>query len=270
MDVAAFGTILYWEVGLAATAENFFVFLAILFTFNVLMNQILAIVSSFAPTKSLVQVLSAVLLLFFVLFCGFIVRPDAIPNYLVWFYWFNPLAWVYRALLINEFRSSDYDPDHSDSILKSLGFTLHGKPYGKQWVKFSFAYMVPMLILAVAVNGVCLACLRVSGDSATTVQIMRKSEETEDGPAEEVNLPFTPVTLTFEDICYDVRASTGNETLRLLHNVNGMFASGRMCALMGSSGAGKTTLLVSCEVFVRSNNFDFLFSTLFNDRHPRM
>jgi ABC-type multidrug transport system ATPase subunit len=44
-------------------------------------------------------------------------------------------------------------------------------------------------------------------------------------------------------VCYDVKASTSNEDLRLLHNINGFFKAGRMCALMGESGAGKTTLM---------------------------
>jgi ABC-type bacteriocin/lantibiotic exporter with double-glycine peptidase domain len=104
-----------------------------------------------------------------------------------------------------------------------------------------------MLLLALVANTLCLTFLRVSGDSATTVQIMHNSGELEEEIVDEVNVPFKPVTLTFEDVCYDVKASTGKETLRLLHNVNGVFAAGRMCALMGSSGAGKTTLLVRFE-----------------------
>ena len=55
--------------------------------------------------------------------------------------------------------------------------------------------------------------------------------------------PFVPVDLSFDNLCYDVKASTGGETLRLLNNVSGVFSGGRMCALMGESGAGKTTLM---------------------------
>ena len=55
---------------------------------------------------------------------------------------------------------------------------------------------------------------------------------------------FTPVDLSFRDLCYDVKASTGSDKLRLLNNVSGVFSSGRLCALMGESGAGK--LFLSC------------------------
>ena len=56
---------------------------------------------------------------------------------------------------------------------------------------------------------------------------------------EEIDIPFIPVTLSFSDICYDVKASTGKDTIRLLNNVYGIFESGHICALMGSSRAGE-------------------------------
>ena len=49
-------------------------------------------------------------------------------------------------------------------------------------------------------------------------------------------VPFIPVDLSFEDLCYEVTASTSKDKLRLLNEVSGVFKAGRMCALMGSSG----------------------------------
>ena len=40
-----------------------------------------------------------------------------------------------------------------------------------------------------------------------------------------------------------MKASTDDETLRLLDIANGVMMDVRMCALMGSSGAGQTTLM---------------------------
>ena len=57
------------------------------------------------------------------------------------------------------------------------------------------------------------------------------------------NDAFTPVNLSFTDLSYEVKSSTGSDNLRLLNNVSGVFSGGRMCALMGESGAGKTTLM---------------------------
>ena len=79
MDIMVFGTILYWMVGLDATLERFVTFLCILFTFSVLMNQMLSTFSSVASTKATVQVMCACLLLFLILFgkgvmCVFVFR----------------------------------------------------------------------------------------------------------------------------------------------------------------------------------------------------
>lgn len=32
-----------------------------------------------------------------------------IPEWLVWIYWSTPFSYLIRALVINEFKSSDYD-----------------------------------------------------------------------------------------------------------------------------------------------------------------
>jgi len=243
--VILFGTILYWEVGLASSAASFFTFLAILLTFNVVMNQILGMFAAFAPTKSVVQVLGAVVLLFSVLFCGFIVTPEAIPSYYMWLYWLNPLAWIYRALILNEFLSDKYGTTQGNIILNAIGFTHNGEPFGKKWIAYNFAYISGVVAASMIFNAVMLTYLRISGESASTTPTARKSDENDmKSSRRKMHVPFKPVTLTFEDICYDVKASTGKEQLRLLHNINGLFASRRMCALMGSSGAGKTTLLV--------------------------
>jgi ABC-type multidrug transport system ATPase subunit len=55
-------------------------------------------------------------------------------------------------------------------------------------------------------------------------------------------LPFTPVTLSFEDITYEVTLpDKTNKTL--LRGISGFARPGTLTALMGASGAGKTTLL---------------------------
>ncbi|WFD34806.1 hypothetical protein MCUN1_001650 [Malassezia cuniculi] len=62
-------------------------------------------------------------------------------------------------------------------------------------------------------------------------------EETKEGAALEVSDDI----FSWHNINYDVQIKT--ETRRLLDNVSGYVAPGKMTALMGESGAGKTTLL---------------------------
>ena len=153
------------------------------------------------------------------------------------------MAWAYRALIVNEYRSDEYTTEEGNEILSFTGFVdQDGNPFGKEWVAYSFLYMIPHTVLCMVLSALGLVYVRPSGDSAASDEMSGNSDDKSSGTAE-VQISFKPVTLSFEDICYDVKASTSNEQLRLLHNANGAFKSGRMCALMGSSGAGKTTLM---------------------------
>lgn len=63
-------------------------------------------------------------------------------------------------------------------------------------------------------------------------------------PAEEkgLNLPFEPITLTFNDLHYYVPNPGGSGELELLKGIYGVFRPGVLTALMGASGAGKVCL----------------------------
>lgn len=243
-------------VGLTVAASNYFIFIAILFVFSFVMNQQLAIFTATAANKSGVQAAASVILLFFVVFCGFLVVPEVIPDYYTWLYWWNPLAWVYRALLVNEFLSPDYDMmvEGSDQtvgerILTGGGQIYKGSTFGREWIGYAFAYLVPYGMLCTIIQSLCLEFVRVEPRASPSPEddksnVHHSALESQDD-SDAVQIPFIPVTLTFTNICYDVKASKGKETIRLLNNVNGIFSAGRMCALMGSSGVC-CTLSISC------------------------
>lgn len=235
-DVVLFGTIMYYMVGLAGRAEfdNFLKFLCILITFALVMQQQLAVFASFTSASGL-QVCSSIMLLFLILFGGFIVSPEVIPAYWRWAYWWNPFAWAYRALVINEFRSGRWEDPNA--ILARLGFD---DVSDQEWVGMTFFYLGAYFVLCGTLTAVGLTFVRNTGGGRPKSGMSRERRTSEE---ETIVIPFKPVNLSFHEICYDVTASKGNATLRLLNNVNGIFRSGRMCALMGSSGAGKSTLL---------------------------
>jgi ABC-type multidrug transport system fused ATPase/permease subunit len=238
MDVLIFGSILYGMVGLHPDFGYYVIFIAILFTFSLLMNQMMAVFAAMSPTKATVQILCSCLLLFAILFGGFIVPPNVIPNYYIWIYWWNPMAWAYRALLVLEFQSPSYDD--GDAILSEVGFLFHRKePFQREWVGYSFAYMIPHFLLCVLATAFCLTYVTTNPGKGSLKTSTSLQEEESTSQKEEIEIPFVPATLTFEDICYDVQTSTGKDKLRLLNNVSGVFGAGRMCALMGTSGAGK-------------------------------
>lgn len=88
-----------------------YIFLFTSLVFAVLMIQQLAVFASFSKA-SMLNAYSACVILLLILFSGFIVSPGSIPSYLYFFYWWNPFAWTYRALVVSEFRSDRWlNPD---------------------------------------------------------------------------------------------------------------------------------------------------------------
>jgi len=236
-------------IGLAGreSASNYLIYLFLLLVFAFLMIQQLAVFASFANAGSL-NGYSACIILLLTLFGGFIVVPSSIPNYYAWLYWWNPCAWVYRALVVNEFRSGRWDADAELTQAGMVGYDQ--QPFSEAWVGYAFAYMLPYSAICLTLAGLGLSRVRNLGATASVAsKSLGLVTDSHGKPVEELEIKFKPVTLSFRDLCYDVTASKGGSTLRLLHNVTGIFHAGRMCALMGSSGAGKTTLLVSSLSF---------------------
>jgi len=215
-------------IGLADRDDpaNFFIYLSILIVFAIMMNAQMALYASFGDGAT-VQVLGACTLLAMMLFCGFIIAPNDIPDYYSWVYWWNPFAWAYRALIVNEFRQGRWDDP--DQILEDAGF-LDEKdmPFGQVWVGYSFLYLVPYWLLCCVLSALGLSSVKHSTHSKAEV-IVKPHETSDEG---NVKIPFKPVTLSFHDMCYEVTASTSKEQLKLLKSVNGIFRPKRLCALM--------------------------------------
>jgi ABC-2 type transporter len=233
-DTVTFATIMYYQIGLAGRVDavNFFTYLSILVTFAILMNTQLSLFASFG-SGSQVQVYSSVTLLAMMLFGGFILPPDAIPDYFLWLYWWNPFAWAYRALVVNEFWSARWDDPNQ--ILRDAGFVdPTGTVYRTDWIGYSFLAMIPYTILCCVLSALCLTYIRHQGSNVAESTSTKTKDVKVSGnqTSGNVDIPFKPVTLSFHNICYEVTASTTNEQLSLLNNVNGIFRPGQMCALM--------------------------------------
>lgn len=242
IEIVSFGIPLYFLVGFDLSAASFFMYLCLLICYTVGLKMFFGIFAQILPKKANVQGVGTFVVLLATLFGGFIVFPNAIPGYYQWIYWMNPMAWTLQGLVSIEFTSGKYDeqPLNGDGLLATRGFQL-----GREWIGYSFAFMIPFTFAFSVILGIVLKYVRIEPEQSQ-IQKMKSTaigkieEKTND---EDFNIPFTPVDLTFEKLVYEVKASTGNDTLKLLNEVSGAFVSGRMCALMGSSGAGKTTLM---------------------------
>ena len=197
--------------------------------FNILMLQIFNVFVALAPNKSLLGAACTFTIFFNTVFCGFVVKPDVIPIYWKWLYWILPSPWVYRGLAVNQLGETDL-------INNGFVFERNGNPFSKQWIGYGFAYLILASSLATLVAAFCLHHFRMEEPQKSAPDVQEiKGDEKDDGDANnDAVAAFTPVNLSFHDLCYEVKASKGSEKLRLLKSVSGIFRSGRMCALMVS------------------------------------
>ena len=103
-DSLIYGSLIYWLVGLAPTAGCYFVFLLLIQLSAITCGLMLSIFSATIKDRPSAQAAMSISLIVLILFSGFTVQPDVIPAYYIWIYWSNLLAWILRALLINEYQ----------------------------------------------------------------------------------------------------------------------------------------------------------------------
>ena len=99
---------------------------------------------------------------------------------------------------------------------------------------------------AVSAAGAASSDDGADGNGASSSKSPSDRKPTQTGGADgskALNLPFQPVTLTFNDLHYFVPNPKGEGELELLRGAYGVFRPGVLTALMGASGAGKTTLM---------------------------
>jgi hypothetical protein len=70
-----------------------------------------------------------------------------------------------------------------------------------------------------------------------------------DAKEKDLDLPFVPITLAFQDLHYFVPNPAGSGELELLKGIYGVFRPGVLTALMGASGAGKVRWLPAHGTF---------------------
>lgn len=242
IEITAFAIPLYWMVGLDPSPGSFFLFLAILICYTSGLKMMFSILAQTLPKKANVQGVGTFVVLLLTLFGGFIVFPDVLQPWFLWIYYINPAAWALQGLLSVEFTSQKYD----NAVVDGETFlSLTGFQTGREWIGYTFAYMIPYCVVCTFILGVVLKYVKIEPTRAEAKAGKSVTIGVAGCKGNEMNLPFTAVDLTFEKLVFEVRASTGGETLRLLNEVSGIFKKGRMCALMGSSGAGELTREIS-------------------------
>ncbi|ETI35815.1 hypothetical protein F443_17912, partial [Phytophthora nicotianae P1569] len=269
-----FGTLIYWLCGFVSSAENFIIFMILLMMTNLAFAAWFFFITAISPDIHISKPIAMMSIVYFILFAGFVVTKDQVPDYFIWLYWLDPISWCLRALAVNQYRSSAFDVCVYDGIDYCLQFDMNAGEYymslfdipsDKFWIVCGAGFVVGAYVVFMMLSVLVLEYKRYEGPENVT--LTKKTIEDADNyvtletPKTEVNqmiFPnrstvldvsekeknFVPVTLAFQDLRYSVKSpSNPNESLDLLKGISGFALPGTITALMGSSGAGKTTLM---------------------------
>ncbi|EQC37281.1 hypothetical protein SDRG_05505 [Saprolegnia diclina VS20] len=275
LETVIFGAVMYWVTGFTSNVGSFLTYLLVLFVTNLAFTTWFFFLASIAPNLHVAEPVSMVSVLFYVLFAGFIMSADDMPDYFVWIHWIDPLAWCIRALAINQYSASEFQICEYKGIdyCKRTGDNFGNsqlKQYGVKtdtaWIWYGVFFLAASYFFFMFLAYLALEYIQYDPAEHTIVvnededEMLRDTDgnKAESAYAEPPKTPqhavvnvheaaqraSVPVTLAFEDLWYSVPNPTkGEPDLKLLKGINGYALPGTITALMGSSGAGKTTLM---------------------------
>jgi len=174
-ECALLGTIIYWMVDYANDAGRFFFFLLLLLCVNLAMSGVFRTVAYTARNPDIALNLAGPLTAICLLFGGFLITADLIPDWLIWVYYLSPFSWGLRSGALNEFHSERYNsvlPDGGNTYLRVWQIDTND-----QYKWSGIGYLLGLFIVAICASAAALAYKR----SWLTVGTRR--EHTEEGHA---------------------------------------------------------------------------------------
>ncbi|ORX71863.1 hypothetical protein DL89DRAFT_277579 [Linderina pennispora] len=249
-QVIVFSSILYFTVGLYSSADNFFCFILYLFVCAMCLTGFFRLVGNISASLDVAHTIAGISLLFLCLYAGYLIPPRSMKRYLWWVYWISPLAYSFKSLMCNEFRSLSLKctgiqlapsgpmfTNRNYQVCTILG-AVPGEDYISAvlcfWLLFTFAIAIVMEFIEFGNAGYSINVYKRRLPQVSTVN---------DEDTEMTKEAIGALSFTWKHVSYTVPVKGGER--QLLDGISGYVKPGTMTALMGSSGAGKTTLLDS-------------------------
>jgi energy-coupling factor transporter ATP-binding protein EcfA2 len=264
------GTLIYFISHFVYAAQNYFFFIFILFTFNILMSVLFRSIAYLMRNADIAQPLAGPITIIFFVLGGIFITMNKIPNFIIWLYWISPFSWAIRCLAQNEYLSSRYD------TLSVIGDEINQQRIGDIYLQqyaistnpllqyIGIAILWGYIFIFVFGSAYVLQNRRFQltmgtrrtvtqvDENAIKIEIKQTKENINSNdyhllPEESItkSLPFISANLVFTNLHYSVPVTVDKVTFdkKLLSGINGYAKAGTLTALMGSSGAGKTTLM---------------------------
>ncbi|KAK3819675.1 MAG: hypothetical protein J3Q66DRAFT_311391 [Benniella sp.] len=129
------GCISYFMIGLSPVVETFFKFMLILVLFNVATSMFCLVIAAAVRTTGVASLASSIVMLFMMLFGGFMINSGNIPAALTWIQYLSMFKYGFEALAVNEIATSKlidniqgvaFNVPGSLILQKLFGFDMNG------------------------------------------------------------------------------------------------------------------------------------------------
>ncbi|KAL6229440.1 hypothetical protein BDW75DRAFT_245735 [Aspergillus navahoensis] len=114
--------VLYWMVGLKATAAAFFTFWIILIAITFCINAMFRAIGAASPNLEVASNLSGIIMKFLVMYTGYMIPKPQMKNWFIELYYANPMSYSFQAALTNEFHDTTMSCVGSNLIPEGNGY----------------------------------------------------------------------------------------------------------------------------------------------------
>ncbi|RMZ84249.1 hypothetical protein DV738_g493, partial [Chaetothyriales sp. CBS 135597] len=114
-QVSIFSIIIYFMVGLKATAGAFFTFWIVVYSTTICMTALFRLIGAAFSTFDGASKVSGFLIAALVTYIGFMIPKTEMHDWFVWIFWIDPLSYAFEAIMSNEFH---------DKIIPCVAFNL--------------------------------------------------------------------------------------------------------------------------------------------------
>lgn len=97
----------YWLVGLNASVHDFFVFFFAVIVMGLVTSSMGRWLSATTKDANGANAASTVLMIIFMVFGGFFITPDSIPDYFIWIHYISPVKYGFNTALLSQYESTD-------------------------------------------------------------------------------------------------------------------------------------------------------------------
>ncbi|KAE9350728.1 ABC transporter G family member 36 [Phytophthora rubi] len=197
-ETFVFGSLIYWLCGFVPEAEQFVRYEVIVFLSSLAFGAWYFLLVALTPNMNVAMPMAMLSVLFFVMFSGFAIPKNQIPDYLIWLYWASPVAWGIRGLAVNQFRASRFDVcvyedvDYcklSGGTMGEYYLSLFDVPTSKNYVDLSMVFIVACYLLFLVLSVWALEHHRFEGLEDTSTGAFTGDVDQDDGVEGESELP---------------------------------------------------------------------------------